>query len=144
MECPPTCLLCHTRMEGGIEFVKPEPSFVQNLRTVGRSPAVNLRIQNDDPEILKQLLARYAVEPCTDPGTAPCSSDGDATSDIDELKANTDPDSLRGVLPECVQYGCGAHVAPEGSVSRSSAGAVCALLGALLVFGRRVRRRSGA
>jgi hypothetical protein len=145
IECPPSCLLCHTRIEGGKGFVKGEPSFVDNLRAVGRD--IKLPVLSDDAEQFKKLLERYAVEPCLGPGTPPCSSDGDATSDIEELKANRDPDRAGDAqLAECVLYGCGAHIAPKAStnVSGSSAGAVCALLGALVVFGRRARRRSRA
>jgi hypothetical protein len=146
MQCPPSCLLCHTRIEGGKGHVKDsEDSFVGNLRRVGRAEPNRILITGDDADQFKLLLDKYATEPCF-PGTPPCSSDGDPTSDIEELRANTDPDSLRGELPDCVQYGCGAHIAPQASahVGSSSAGAVCALLGALFMFGRRARRRSGA
>jgi hypothetical protein len=143
MECPPSCLLCHTRIEGGKEFVKEsETSFVQNLRFIGRE--TGLAIVKDDGDQLKKLLERYGTEPCA-PGAPPCDSDVDGRSDIVELKNNEDPESA-DKLPACVQYGCGAHIAPKASVnvSGSSAGAVFALFGALVVFGRRARRRSRA
>jgi hypothetical protein len=142
MECPPSCLVCHTRIEGGKDFVKAaETSFVQNLMFIGRQ--AKLPITSDDPDQFKKLLEKYATEPCA-AGAPPCDSDADGRSDIAELKLNQDPESVRDALPDCVQYGCGAHIAPKApvNVSGSSAGAVCALLGALVVFGRRVRRRS--
>jgi hypothetical protein len=143
MECPPSCLLCHTRIEGGKDFVKAaDTSFVQNLMFIGVQTA--LPIRSDDPEPFKKLLEKYATEPCA-AGAPPCDSDADGRSDIAELKLEEpeDPEG-RGKLPSCAQYGCGAHIAPKASVnvSGSSAGAVCVLLGALVVFGRRVRRRS--
>jgi hypothetical protein len=144
LKCPPSCLLCHTRIEGGKQFVKADDtSFVQNLVFIGQQ--TDLPIRNDDAEQFKKLLERYATEPCA-AGAPPCDSDADGRSDVVELRNNEDPERVGDALPDCVQYGCGAHIAPKAStnVSGSSAGAVCALLGALVVFGRRARRRSRA
>lgn len=148
MECPPSCLLCHTRIEGGVDFVKDSPtSFVQNLIYVGQKAEPQIFLNSDNVDQFKKLLVLYGTAPCSEmPGALPCDSDGDGTSDFAELSKNEDPERVGKPLPDCVKYGCGAHIAPTASSSRnvsgSSAGAVCAMLGALVVFGRRARRRS--
>ena len=154
LTCPPSCLLCHTRLEGGKDYLKDGPEispvrgngvFVQNLRFVGQK--LRTPISNDEVAPFEKLLDAYATAPCDgNAGTPPCDSDGDGVSDIAELKENKDPESLRGTLDDCVLYGCGAHIAPRRGfdVSGSSVGAWFAALGGLLVVGRRVRRRSRA
>lgn len=150
LECPPSCLLCHTRIEGGVKFVKDSPtSFVQNLVFVGQKSEPSIFLTSDDVDQFKKLLVLYGTESCSrTPGEPPCDSDGDGTSDFAELSEEQDPERVGKPLPDCVHYGCGAHIAPKAKASSSvnvsgeSAGAVCAALSALIVFGRRARRRS--
>jgi hypothetical protein len=105
-KCPVPCTLCHTREEGGRDFMKDE-GFILNLNTQ-MTP-----LDETDPASLKFALQGLATRPCRGgaEGTI-CDSDSDGMPDIEELRRGRDPDGSRD-FATCIQYGCGATIAPQ-------------------------------
>jgi hypothetical protein len=157
LNCLPSCLLCHTRPEGGKGYTKegtaePMPgnrgygNFLTNLIFAGGMPA---RLPTEDN--LVSYVNAFKTVPCG--GTTntmntqgqPCNSDGDAKTDLEELKLGTDPDVPDVAGPySCVtpQYGCGASIQalPRDESALGHAVALMTALGVGLVLVRRARR----
>lgn len=146
-DCTPQCVLCHTVPEGGARNLK-KPSVKMPTGTTGYGLFL-ANIENvggDIPNIdgLPAMLDALEKQPCSADTMSPCDSDGDGTSDIDELRAGTDPDQ-KGGLSSCDQpkYGCGASMLtplPHTSDATDRAAAALGLLAVGLVFARRLRR----
>jgi hypothetical protein len=122
-ECPVPCKLCHTREEGGLEYMK-ERGFIRNLDT----PATP--IDWKFPTTLVFALDGLAMRACFENPNAnpsnPCDTDRDGMGDVAELLAGRNPEGPGEF--ECPQYGCGAgSIAPAAPDRRE--------LGALWVFG---------
>jgi MYXO-CTERM domain-containing protein len=122
----PHCTLCHRNDSGGTDSVtKP---FGLAMRAKGALP-------NNIPSIDSALDQLEAA------GT---DSDGDGTSDIDELREGTNPNEGDGTAPSSLeqiplpQTGC--SVSGSASAPRSES-ASWVLAGLLLVVVRRARRR---
>ncbi len=155
--CLPSCLLCHTRPEGGKGYTKegnaePLPgnrgygSFLTNLVKAGGEPARFPTEAN-----LVSYLVAFKTVPCGGSGNTmntqgeACNSDGDPRPDLVELQEGTDPDvpDVKGPY-SCItpQYGCGASIQPlprdESDVGHAVA--LMAALGVGLALARRVRR----
>jgi MYXO-CTERM domain-containing protein len=148
LDCAPSCLLCHTRPEGGEEYIKPATGdfpdargygvFVQNLMASYRDIANGLPTQAQ----FATALDAMRVGPCSPISMgAPCDSDGDAKNDVDELASGQDPDDGSKDAPLCIgpRYGCGAHVAPAPPAPATHASAWLAALSVALVLARRLR-----
>lgn len=156
LTCAPTCLLCHTTMEGGrdkikgtevTDFVGPNRGFgvfAQNL--ILHAPPMTISGEAAKAPTQEQLAAALQLlgtELCNkaDDMTA-CDSDGDGQLDVAELQAGEDPDDGTAADPLCVgpTYGCGAHVAPAPVERRmADPAALLAALGVALVLFRRRR-----
>jgi hypothetical protein len=155
LACLPSCLLCHTRPEGGRGFTRGGAdtqlpgkqgyaSFLSNL--VAASGPGFPKVSN-----LAAYLVAFQKVPCGGPMNTmnpmglPCDSDLDGAEDIEELKVGTDPD-----VPDkpgefsCVtpRYGCGGSIQPlpQGESDVGRAVALMAALGVGLVLVRRARR----
>ena len=122
MDCAPPCTVCHRYQNGGTGTA--QKPFAQAMIDVGD-------LVGQDAALVKPALDKLAA--------AGTDSDGDGTSDVDELRAGTDP-NIAGDSPICgPTYGCGAHVAREQSVDPSALllAAITAL--GLVALGRRRR-----
>ncbi len=94
MPCPPTCTVCHRDLNGGF-FTVTKP-FGKAMIDVGKLSA---RSPEEIPAALQALDA------------AASDSDGDGTSDVDELTRGEDP-NRPGAQSLCgPEYGCGAQLA---------------------------------
>jgi hypothetical protein len=128
MDCAPPCTICHTSPNG--EAVTAVQPFVETLRTADAA------FMNSE-EALANALEIAKTAPCE--GTnQPCDSDGNGTSDIDDLTAGNDPNT--GQPLACPKYGCGAHIAPERPLRNMDGTIALLALGALGIVARRVRR----
>ena len=159
--CAPQCTLCHTNPQGGSEYLKGEgiesyvdgakPSrrgfgvFLSNFAVMvpaGAWPDEKKRAAFDAKLKSLQTQACQTEMPKGDiTDMRPCDSDGDGTSDYDELALGNDPDTV-GAGPECPKYGCGAHIGtlPQDRGMSGRGVAAMAALGVMLVLARRIRR----
>lgn len=155
--CPPTCLLCHDRMEGGSGHFRTASStllggargygdFLSNMLIIAHTATPPLPGPLPKEDNLPAHLLLLQKLPCPSEmnvNALPCDSDGDSRSDIDELKDGTDPNvkDTKGDA-SCPTYGCGASIAPLPA-DRSDTGRGVALVSALgvgLLLARRFRR----
>ena len=142
--CPPPCTICHTT---------PNP---QDDSTATKPFANNLQAWRDtlgggifDEAMLRRILALEESEICVnemDAGcvngtcTRQCDANNNSESDIEDLRAATDPNPGAQFLA-CPRYGCGARIAPEGGPLRPLDGAASLVaLGAVCMLIRRWRR----
>jgi hypothetical protein len=116
----PECTLCHDNPSGGVGTATTP--FASYLRSRGLT-------LGDSASLQKALSAALAEHQ---------DSDKDGTSDIDELKRGSDPNSGATDGPPPAVYGCGAEVAGSHSFAGST-GAWLVALG--LVLGSVARRR---
>lgn len=119
LDCAPTCLMCHTTMDGGGD----------NLNNYGTQNGIG---------IVNGIPAFYAVDgPASMRNT---DMDKEGVMDRDEIIANTDPGSIEpvGICSDAV-YGCGAQVAP-GRTAPTSAWGLVAALGVAALLLRQLRR----
>ena len=158
-KCVPECTLCHTRQEGGRDFLKPsdisgvlpdrggargQGEFFANLIHVNGGT-----VFPGDEARLRGYLTGLKTKSCnTDasvmPPVGPCDSDGDGLPDVAELTADRNPDTKDAAGGgACPQYGCGANIGtlPRESAATGRAAALMALLGAGLVLAARRSRR---
>jgi MYXO-CTERM domain-containing protein len=105
--CAVPCTVCHETPRGGIGTLH-ETGFIENLRGVARLRAL------EPASIAPALAALEANTDCPTAMGAPCDSDADGMTDIQELYMSRDPDGDRN-FDDCVKYGCGATVAPQRS-----------------------------
>jgi len=125
MECAPSCLLCHTEPNGG-------------FATANTRLGITLRRQFDaeccDHELLSSILDELTM--------AATDSDGDGTSDADELRVFRDPNVLDSAdMPTALT--CQPPAASGGCTAALQPGAPRALwscLGLLLLAAWCVRR----
>lgn len=117
--CPPPCTVCHESSSGGYgTAVKP---FARSMAKVGKLDA-------EDSALVAPAVEKLKAQ-ATD-------SDGDGTTDIDELGAGRDP-NLHGKGDICgPEYGCGATIEPRQPVDGSALA-----LAALVAFALWLRRR---
>jgi hypothetical protein len=133
LTCMPDCILCHrtTAGGGGAELDK---AFAQTLRD--DAPAAS-RLYPYDPLSVPPALD-WAEETGLD-------ADGDGTPDIDELRDGVYPATDQRFCGEGAvegpTYGCGARIAPRGSIDGTAAGLAALVALALARLGRRSRRR---
>lgn len=102
MSCPPPCTICHATNNGGLGTVLVEDGgkpFGDAMINIGF-------LEADDTTILKEALATLETDGHD--------SDGDGISDIDALKADTDPNVGGNVCG--ARYGCGATIAKRKSL----------------------------
>jgi hypothetical protein len=121
LNASPPCTLCHATNEGGLGTVVTP--FGKSMMAEGLSTNFGS---------LDTALDRLATDNVD--------SNGDGTSDIDQLKNNTDPNTGAPYTnTEPQQYGCGARVATHPTARN---GSVVLFLG--LAFASHVRRRHKA
>ena len=122
LPCQPSCLLCHTREEGG--FGTANTPLGAALRRA--------RLECCDEEMLASALALLERDQID--------SDGDGTGDVEELRAALDPNQADAELACRAQEagGCSASKAPR----RETPSLLALLLGTLsVVSARRSRSR---
>jgi len=117
--CPPPCTVCHRDTNGGAgTVVKP---FGEAM--------INAGLDANDVGLLQTAVDTLRQDK-TD-------SDGDGTSDIDELAQGQDPNAAGNGALCGPTYGCGARVEARGPVDGVGA---LATLGVLLLLGASTRR----
>lgn len=102
MSCPPPCTICHATNNGGlgtIELSDGGKPFGDAMFNIGE-------LEADDTDLLIKALAKLDAD-----GN---DSDGDGVSDIDALRADTDPNVGGNVCGP--KYGCGATIAKRKSL----------------------------
>ncbi len=125
MLCVPTCTLCHTTNPGQSGTAMRGQLFGQLVWNNGALPKLDDR--------LKTALAAIK-EKGTD-------SDGDMTSDFDELNEGYDPNKPGDARLCGPNYGCGAHIA-KAPAKNGGAWVLAVTAAALVTFGFRRRRSS--
>ena len=126
--CVPLCTACHNTTQGGPGNINVFGAELENLGLLpGNAALVDVAIQ-----------ALVAANP-------PPDSDGDGTSDVDELNAGDSPSIAgpAGVGQFCpdINYGCGAHIAAAPPRDRLSL-IPAALVALGLIAARRRKSKS--
>jgi hypothetical protein len=160
LACAPQCTLCHVKPQGGPDRKGEEVAkylgadnrgfgfFQRNMRegmvlhsTVPTASDKTLLLTAIDHLKTDQCNWKSAYGDTSDP--RPCDSDGDGTSDYDEVRQGFDPDTKgEGNGAVCPTYGCGASIStlPRQPLDTGHASAALAALGVALVVARRFRR----
>jgi len=125
MPCVPACTLCHLTNEGGALSFRD--GFVADLLQVANASGNTIEAGN--PESMAPALA--LVE------SMAMDKDMDKVTDIDELKAGTDPGGS-ALLCDVPKYGCGASSVAPSYPTRFGALALAASV--MLMLGLRRRR----
>lgn len=142
LTCVPPCTLCHSSPQGGGSADQPfGKNVVAGAKIVMADANAVATVDN-----LAAILKLIETGPCPNDkdkscgpmGCGPCDADGTGDTDIKEIQANQNPNNS-AALP-CVEYGCGAHVAPERGSRPLDGTAALFALGAALVLARRFRR----
>jgi hypothetical protein len=135
LACPPACVLCHTRPEGGIGQIN---SFGETVRNTG------VQIRNPDGipaalECIENGVDNPEESPCQHRAGEVRDSDGDGTPDIEELRNAEDPSSTEGGSFCGPSYGCGASIAPKTKLDGVASASALLMASALLWSLRRYR-----
>ena len=140
LSCAPPCLLCHDTPSGGLGTAN-QP-FVSSLSCFGsiNLKNVGLRDMTTILQGLETLPCRTPANACMPMGMTPCDTDGDGTTDVEELKNDTNPNP-GGADLACPHYGCGARIAPARPRRPIDGTAALAALGTLVLLIGRWRRR---
>lgn len=124
--CAPTCLLCHTSMEGGVATVRFDRPTTLKYRALAAG--------YDDPA--KVEAARANIGETTD-------SDGDTIPDLKELTDGSDPWESGGGSKCPPEYGCGARIAERPPTESGHTPEYVLAAGfAIVLLQRRARKRS--
>jgi hypothetical protein len=157
-DCAPQCTLCHTRPEGGQDYLQPsaldtvydaktaantgEGTFFANLINV--VVVTNHQPVPSNDQLLENGLRTYATAKCNAVSSGPCDSDGDGVVDSKEFaqKPAGDPNVPHGDLCIGPTYGCGATIKPlpRDTTATWRAAAVLGALGVGIVIARRLQR----
>ena len=124
LACTPSCMVCHTRPEGGTAYLQP----------FGKSMLETRLIRAGQPATVGP-----AVEKLREAGT---DSNNDGTPDIEQLEAGYDPNLGSSGLVCGPAYGCGARLASHRSPGFDSGLLFVVALAAGGVFVRQRRRSS--
>ena len=124
--CAPTCLLCHTSMDGGVATVRFDRPTTLKYRAIAAG--------YDDPA--KVAAARASLGETTD-------SDEDGIPDLKELTDGSDPWEYGGGSKCPPEYGCGATIAEHPPTQAGHTPEyVVAAVAAVALLQRRKRKNS--
>jgi len=128
--CVPLCTACHKTTQGG-------PGNINVFgATLERS---DIGLLAGDVDRVAVAIHNLAI------ATPPIDSDGDGTSDVDELNAGDSPSipGAAGIGQFCpdIKYGCGAHIAAKPAVDRLSLIPAFVVVLGLFGFRRRAAQR---
>jgi len=142
LACPPRCTLCHQDRQGGLGTIKAA-SFgetVMNINEVGADDAAGLRCAL---ELLAPECDDDAPPACaaTEQRCFAADTDGDGMRDVDELRAQRDPNQDGEGFLCGATYGCGAELSPPAAPSGWPLVAVSGAVLVGIVASRRRQRR---
>jgi hypothetical protein len=123
MPCVPQCVLCHTTNLGGYGT-----ALTPFAAAMVSKPPKGSKLQPAHTDSVAPALAALTDQKID--------SDHDGVTDVDELKAGTNPNGEAVELCSDIGYGC-ARVAPRGTPSTTALAAIAAVLAWC------VRRRKG-
>jgi Bacterial TSP3 repeat len=128
LPCEPSCTLCHTSPAGG--FATANTKFGINMRRVFHAACC-------DGELMRTIAEQLEV--------SGLDSDGDGLTDVDELRATTDPNSAEIEAELACEAPPDGGCALTGAGRKQGGGALIVLLGllALPICSRLGRARPG-